>query len=71
VDADVTPPLDDAMRRALLDALGRAGVVGPPRPADASAGPWRLAGLREAIDDDAESGGYALSPRSTRGATRA
>ena len=67
----MTPPVDDATRRALIDALGRAGVVGPPRPADASAGAWRLAGLREAIDDDAESGRYARSPRSTRGATRA
>jgi hypothetical protein len=68
VDVDVTPPLEDDERRAVLTALELAGSRTsdgePYRQA------WLVAGLHEAIDDEAEVG-YAFSPRSTRGATRA
>ncbi len=50
-------------------ALARAHVPVDLEPA-AYASAWRVAGLREAAEgEDVES--YALSPRSTRGATRA
>ena len=65
---DVTPPIDDAERRALVQALelaeSRDGAGEPYRQA------WRVAALREGVDDDADVS-YAFSPRSTRGATRA
>lgn len=69
MDVKATPPLEEHERRALLVALERVDVgacgEGPYRHA------WRLAALCEAaLDDDAEPG-YAFSPRSTRGATRA
>ena len=32
---------------------------------------WRLAALRDAVEREDVESGYALSPRSTRGATRA
>jgi hypothetical protein len=65
---DVTPPLEGAERQALLMALELAGLRG--RAGEPSATPWRVAGLREGVDDEAEVS-YAFSPRSTRGATRA
>ena len=69
MNLDVVPPLDDRARRALVRALEettlRSHRDDPYRQA------WRLAALEEAaLGDDAEVG-YAFSPRSTRGATRA
>jgi hypothetical protein len=57
------------MRRALETALGAAGIrtVRSPRYLDA----WRTAALREGVERDEPEAGYAPSPRSTRGATRA
>lgn len=53
----------------MIDALERAHVRVDLEPA-AYGSAWRVAGLREASEwDDVE--GYAPSPRSTRGATRA
>jgi hypothetical protein len=67
-DVEVTPPLEDGERRALLAALE---LTGPSASAyDPYRQVWRAAGLRESVDDEAEVG-YAFSPRSTRGATRA
>ena len=63
----MTPPLEDSQRRMLARVLEQAlhaGLVDPYRQA------WRVAGLREGVDDDEEAR-YAFSPRSTRGATRA
>ena len=63
----MTPPLEDTQQRALSQALEQAlrgGLADPYRQA------WRVAGLREGVDDDEEAR-YAFSPRSTRGATRA
>jgi hypothetical protein len=67
MDVEVTPPLEDAERQALLAALER---VEPPLRSDPYRQAWRSAGLREAVDAEAEVA-YAFSPRSTRGATRA
>ena len=71
MELEVAPPLPPSEQQALAEALARAGVEldGPP-PAYASA--WRRAGLVEATGNGAEQPeDYALSPRSTRGATRA
>ena len=63
----VDPPVDEAVREALVEAL--AGVVGVGFAGCDDA--WRRCALEEGVsraDDDSD---YALSPRSTRGATRA
>lgn len=66
----VVPPLPDREREALASALARAGLpLDGSHPAYAS--PWRLAGLREAVSAELPRVAYTLSPRSTRGATRA
>lgn len=64
-----TPAVDAAEQRALLVALERADVRYPGSELYRQA--WRRAGLLEAVDDDEQAVGYAPSPRSTRGATRA
>ena len=53
----------------LETALGAAGMrtMRSPRYADS----WRNAALREGVERDEPEAGYAPSPRSTRGATRA
>jgi hypothetical protein len=62
------PSLDESVARAL------AALVRESR-ANASAasggGAWREAALREGVERSEDEPGYALSPRSTRGATRA
>jgi hypothetical protein len=68
VQVDVTPPLEPSELRALLAAL--ADVEAGRADTDPYTQAWRLAGLREGADDEAEVA-YAFSPRSTRGATRA
>lgn len=69
MDVVVTPATGISERRALLVALERTTVRGPgAEPFDS---PWWRAGLREAVDGDELDPGYAFSPRSTRGATRA
>jgi hypothetical protein len=67
-DVAVTPPLDETEQRALLAALELAAPAASTD--DPYRQPWRVAGLLEGVDDDADVG-YAPSPRSTRGATRA
>ena len=65
---DAEPPLDPAVAKALASLL--EDVV--PEPAGQSRDdPWRRAGLTEAVEDLEPPADYALSPRSTRGATRA
>ncbi len=69
MDVEAVPSLDGPGKEAVIEALGRAGVRVEVAPA-AYASAWRAAGLRDGVEgDDAE--GYAPSPRSTRGATRA
>lgn len=69
MDLEVDPPLGEPAGRALIEALGRvaAHVDGAPAVYRSA---WRAAGLREAAEPE-EADDYALSPRSTRGATRA
>jgi len=68
VDIDATPAVTGTERDALLAALERTDVH--PSGTLPYESTWRLAGLREAADED-EDARYAFSPRSTRGATRA
>ena len=68
MDIDATPAVTGTERDALLAAFARANVR--PSGTQPYESTWRLAGLREAADDD-EDARYAFSPRSTRGATRA
>jgi hypothetical protein len=65
----VLPHVSSAEQRALQIALERIDVrpSGSKRYEQA----WWRAGLREAVDADEQWVGYAFSPRSTRGATRA
>jgi hypothetical protein len=68
---DAMPSLDPAVARALLDLLAE---IGPDDASTAYSAAWRRASLREGVDGEESSGetpGYAFSPRSTRGATRA
>jgi len=67
---DVVPSVPPEEEQALAEALARAGVELDGRPM-VYGSPWRRAGLVEATGQDDEADGYALSPRSTRGATRA
>ena len=68
MEIDVTPPLARSEQHALLAALGEAHADEPE--GDLYRQAWRVAGLREGARDDPDAG-YAFSPRSTRGATRA
>ena len=68
MDVDASPPLEPTEHDALVAALAQLEL---PRGDDPYRAAWRLAGLREASDADDAAAGYAFSPRSTRGATRA
>jgi hypothetical protein len=73
VELALVPPAAPATRAAVLAALTAAGVDLAPEP-DRYQSPWRTAALTEGVDRSAPDAGeprYALSPRSTRGATRA
>ena len=59
--------LDDAVLRRALEAAG-IGLVSRP---EAAVSAWSRVAAREAVDNQPARAGYALSPRSTRGATRA
>ena len=69
MELDVVPAVTGEEQQALLAALEAAGIDldGPP-PSYLSA--WRAAGLEEATENG-DADGYTLSPRKTRGATRA
>jgi hypothetical protein len=69
VDLVVVPSVTAAERRALAAALERAGMRASAIHGYETA--WRRSALREAVDRGEPEDGYALSPRSTRGATRA
>jgi hypothetical protein len=70
VPIDVRPPLPDDARAALERALADAGEAVEDQPS-AYRNAWRRAAALEAADGEPDEDGYALSPRSTRGATRA
>jgi hypothetical protein len=67
---ELKPGVDGLDEAALRKALEAAGVRLDPRPA-AAGGAWTRAALREAVENEPVSARQALSPRSTRGATRA
>jgi hemoglobin-like flavoprotein len=62
MELEVTPPVDDALVRALADVLAEEQATVPVAAA------WQRAALAESVEGDER---YAFSPRSTRGATRA
>jgi hypothetical protein len=66
MELSVSPPVDDRTDRALRTVLG----VDTTR-VRAYDDAWRRAALREGVERDDAEVGYAPSPRSTRGATRA
>jgi hypothetical protein len=68
VTLDAEPPLDPAVANALASVLEDV-LRGPA--ALSRDDPWRRAGLTEAVEEVEPPADYALSPRSTRGATRA
>jgi hypothetical protein len=63
------PPLDTPVEQALVELLRESRGVAPSHAPCTDA--WRQAALREGVDASEPEPGYALSPRSTRGATRA
>lgn len=67
---ELTPGVDGLDAAALTSALGAAGLRLDPRP-EAAVSAWTRAALREAVENEPASARQALSPRSTRGATRA
>ncbi len=71
IDVDVTPPMGRSEREALLAALERTRMPASSGGHIGRSTSWRRAGIREAVGDEETDGGYSLSPRSTRGATRA
>jgi hypothetical protein len=67
---EVDPPVSSAERAAVVLALVRAGVPLQESPAGYLSRWWWTA-AREAVENEPARVRYALSPRSTRGATRA
>ena len=69
VRLSIDPQLEEPIERVLVELLrvSRGGAFDGARGTDA----WRRASLREGVERSEAEPGYALSPRSTRGATRA
>ena len=65
---DVEPPLEPAVAKALASLLEGALPESAGLSGDS---PWRRTALAEAVEGVEGPEDYALSPRSTRGATRA
>ena len=66
---DADPPLDDALLAGLEPVLWKALARPETHPSYVSA--WRRAAARESVGTEPRPRAYALSPRRTRGATRA
>ena len=62
----VDSSLDEWVTRALAALVRESRAI-----ATSGGGAWREAALREGVERSEDEPGYALSPRSTRGATRA
>ena len=67
---EADPRLGPEELTAVAIALARAGVW-PEQRLAAHSSAWRLTAAREAVEGMAARPTYALSPRRTRGATRA
>ena len=70
VRLELRPDVDGLDQSALRNALAAAGIGLDPRRGPA-VGAWVRAALREAVENEPVPARQALSPRSTRGATRA
>ena len=74
MSVDAHPALDDAQLDVLRAALLRLRLSLDSTP-DGYKSAWRRTAMREVVGDEPDEGdalpGYALSPRKTRGATRA
>jgi len=69
VKLDVDPPLGEALLAGLEPVLRDALARPETHPSYASA--WRRTAVRESVGNEPRPPAYALSPRRTRGATRA
>ena len=67
---ELTPDLDGLHQAALQRALTEAGIGTDARSRPAVSA-WMSTALREAVENEPVPARQALSPRSTRGATRA
>jgi hypothetical protein len=67
---EIEPQPDDQELAALRDALARLEIRPDAEPGVYRSG-WRRAAVLEAVKGVSPPGRYALSPRRTRGATRA
>lgn len=67
---EVFPPIREAEQRAVTHVLRRAGIRLDGLP-ELYRSAWRRTAAHEAVDNEPAPIRYALSPRSTRGATRA
>jgi hypothetical protein len=67
---ELTPAVEGLDHAALRKALERAGLGLDTRP-EAATGAWSRKARCEAIENEPAPARQALSPRSTRGATRA
>jgi hypothetical protein len=71
VELELVPSPGPGEAEAVRAALDQAGIADGLVPS-ARESAWRAAALLEAVErDPRDADGYALSPRSTRGATRA
>ena len=68
---ELDPRLEAHELTAVRHALGRAGIRFDSLQPASSSSAWRRAALREGVEVELRPDRYALSPRSTRGATRA
>jgi hypothetical protein len=70
VQLEADPPVDEALLAA-LEPLVVAATRQRKRGRSDDVSAWRRAAARESVENDPMEAGYAPSPRSTRGATRA
>ena len=70
VRLETDPPLAPAELAVVRLALTRSGIS-VDKPPEAYTSRWKRAAAREAVENEDPRARYALSPRSTRGATRA
>lgn len=70
MEFEIQPAPSETGLSAIQDAVVRAGIQLNERPAGYSSA-WRRAAANEAVEPLPFRSTYVLSPRSTRGATRA
>ena len=70
MDLRADPPLEERDAAVIGRAL-EIGIGSLATRSSSATSEWRRTAAREAVEGEPEDAGYALSPRSTRGATRA